>query len=132
MIDLTAFVGALFALLASLVTLYLVPWLKEKLGAEKLAGAAYWVGVLVSAAEQMFKGSGRGDEKLKWVQGELARRGFTLDTDQIRALIEAQVRELSAGEIVAQPMTINVDTTTAQVTDWQKEVPPEVPGSPKV
>ena len=51
---------------------------------------------MVAAAEQMFVGANRGEEKLRWVEEELARQGFTLDTAQIRALIEARVYELTA------------------------------------
>jgi hypothetical protein len=96
MIDMTPILNAMITLLAGIVTLYVIPWLKAKLTAQQQQNAAYWAGVLVAAAEQMYVGAGRGEEKLRWVQEQLAGHGFALDTEQIRALIEARVHELTA------------------------------------
>jgi hypothetical protein len=92
MITVTYVVAGAIMLFLGLVFKYLLPWINLKLGAEKLAEIAYWVGVLVRAAEQTIKGSGA--EKLRWVEEQLAARGFALDGEAIRALIEAQVRTL--------------------------------------
>jgi type II secretory pathway pseudopilin PulG len=94
MIDVTPIFNALITLLAGLITAFVIPWLKARLTAQQQQNAAHWAAVLVAAAEQMFTGTGRGEEKLKWVEVELARKGYTLDTAQIRALIEAQVYSL--------------------------------------
>ncbi len=94
MIDMTPVFNALITLLAGLITAFVIPWLKARLTAQQQQNAAHWAGVLGAAAEQMFSGSNRGEEKLRWVEEELVRRGYTLDTAQIRALIEAQVYSL--------------------------------------
>lgn len=123
MINLTPVVNAIVALLASVITIYLLPWLRSKYSAQELGNAAYWAKVLVAAAEQMFSGAGRGEEKLSWVQTELARRGWKLDTNEIRALIEAQVREIALGSIVAPAQEITL-TGSLDAVNWQQEVPP--------
>jgi hypothetical protein len=95
MIDITPILNAMITLLAGIVTLYVIPWLKAKLTAQQQENLSCWTRILVTAAEQMFAGAGRGEEKLRWVQEQLAGRGYTLDTAQIRALVEAWVYELT-------------------------------------
>jgi len=91
--DITAIIGLALTALFGLIARYLIPWLRAKLGAEKLADVIYWVEVLVRAAEQWQKDK-NGAEKLEWVLKQLANKGFTLEDDAIRAIIEAQVREI--------------------------------------
>ena len=45
----------------------------------------------VAAAEQLYKGQGRGEEKKKYVLEFLASMGFTVDEEAINAAIEAAV-----------------------------------------
>jgi len=92
-INLTEVFGAIVTLLCGLASAYLIPWLKAKLGAEKLDAVTRWASVFVAAAEQMFKDK-PGAEKLKWVEEQLAGMGFELDADALRAMIEAIVLEL--------------------------------------
>jgi hypothetical protein len=54
----------------------------------KEGGAA--VSVAVYAAEQLY-GAGAGKEKLMYVKGQLAKKGYHVDIDEI----EAAVRELT-------------------------------------
>ena len=55
--------------------------------------------IAVSAAEQIFKGSGRGEEKKQYVIAWLKERGFTVDENELDALIEAAVYELNQGTL---------------------------------
>lgn len=110
MLDLTKLAIGFLTLLFGLAGAYLIPWLKEKLGAEKLSAIAYWVGIFVSAAEQMFTDVKSGAEKLKWVEEQLAARGYSLDTDAVRALIEASVRDLKLEAIAPDPVVIQMYT----------------------
>lgn len=93
MIDWTLVIEiALFALVAVVVAV-LVPWLKAKIGAEKVAEIWKWVCMAVQAAEQLF-GSGKGEQKKAFVEEFLAARGYDVGED-INVLIEAAVRELT-------------------------------------
>ncbi len=88
MIDLTPIFEAILALLATLVTYKLIPWIKARTTAEQQSLLAATVKTLVYAAEQLY-GAGKGAEKLDYVIAELEKRGFTAD----RAAIEAAVKE---------------------------------------
>jgi hypothetical protein len=96
MFDLTPLVNAMVTLMAGIVTMVLAPWLRSKYSAQQLSNAASWASILVAAAEQMYAGSGRGAEKLTWVQTQLAAKGWRLDMEEVRALIEAEVLSLKA------------------------------------
>lgn len=106
-IDVTDIVTALLGLLASIVTAYLAPWLKAKLGAARYENALSVTNTLVNAAEQIFKGAGRGQEKLEYVRSELQKRGITYD----QAKLEAAVFKL--GDVIfSQTITIEDEEET--------------------
>ena len=90
MIDLTPIFEAILALLATLVTYKLIPWIKARTTAEQQSLLAATVRTLVYAAEQLY-GAGKGDAKLAYVQDELESRGLKVDA----AAIEAMVREMN-------------------------------------
>ena len=50
-----------------------------------------WVGIFVNAAEQMMADE-EGAKRLDWVMAQLEARFPSLDTDTIRAMIEAHVK----------------------------------------
>lgn len=87
-IDLTPILQALIALLATIITVKVIPWIKSKTTTQQQILLKATVDILVSAAEQLF-GAGKGPEKLAYVEAELERRGFVVDA----AAIEAAVRE---------------------------------------
>ena len=106
-IDVTDIVTALLGLLATVITAYIVPWLKEKLGAEKYQNTLFITQVLVEAAEQIFTGPGRGQEKLDYVKKELNKRGITYD----QAKLEASVFKLGDA-IFSETITMEVEEET--------------------
>lgn len=97
MIDITGIVQAIFALVSALVAAFVIPYMKRKLTAEQQADLSLWVNVAVTAAEQLFGGSGKGAEKKAYVIAFLEEHGFTIDADAIDALIEAAVYRLKKG-----------------------------------
>jgi len=98
MIDLTPILQAVVGLIAALVTAFLIPFIKSKLSAAKQAELVSWVSIAVTAAEQLYAGPGRGEEKKEYVMEFLEGKGYTVDTDTVsdavNALIEAVVYEL--------------------------------------
>ena len=82
----------LFALVCVLVAAVL-PWVKERVGAERLNKIWRWVCWAVQAAEQLF-GAGKGVEKKQYVTELLVDLGLDI-TDDVDAMIEAAVRELT-------------------------------------
>lgn len=85
--DITAIVTALIGLLGAVITALLAPYLKAKLGAQRYQSAVDVARTLVKAAEQIYLGPGRGQEKLEYVKTELQKRGITYDAAQIEAAV---------------------------------------------
>lgn len=81
----------------AVVTRYVVPYLKEKIGAEKLAAIENEVRTLVLAVQQLYPNK-TGDERLYIVTQETSKflneKGIELTADQIRYLIESAVKEM--------------------------------------
>ena len=94
MIDLTHIMEAIIALVVAVITAFVIPWLKGKIDADKLEQIKLWVTVAVEAAEQLYNGTGRGEEKKAYVVKFLQEKGFTLDPDSLDKLIEAAVFNL--------------------------------------
>ena len=94
MIDLTDVFRAIITLLVSIITIFVLPILKEKWGESKLEEIKKWVAIAVQAAEQIFEGPGRGEEKKKYVIEFLESKGFTFDEETINNLIESAVYDL--------------------------------------
>ena len=94
MIDLTPIMEAIIALVVAVITAFVIPWLKGKIDADKLEKIELWVTVAVEAAEQLYNGTGRGEEKKAYVVKFLQEKGFTLDPDSLDKLIEAAVFNL--------------------------------------
>jgi type II secretory pathway pseudopilin PulG len=92
--DLTAMFEAIIILVVAIVTGVLVPYIKSKTTAEQQTVLTALVKAAVTAAEQIYTGSGRGQEKKAYVISWLADRGITVDADKLDALVESEVYEL--------------------------------------
>ena len=122
MYDLTPIIEAVAALIGVVITCILVPFIRSKTTAEQQKEINAWVKIAVSAAEQIFKGSGRGEEKKQYVIAWLKERGFTVDEAELDALIEAAVYELNQGIIPIEGVTLEAvteitDTTVKEAAD---------------
>ena len=100
MIDITVIVEAVLTLSIAAVSAFVIPWLKRKVSAEKLAEVSEWVKIAVAAAEQIYNGPGRGEEKKEYVINWLREHGITVDDAKLDALIEAAVYELNNNGII--------------------------------
>lgn len=95
--DITTIIEAVFALVAAVITAIVIPYIKSRTTAQQQAEINAWVKIAVAAAEQIYTGSGRGEEKKAYVLNWLAEHGITMDDDRINALIEAAVYDLNHG-----------------------------------
>lgn len=102
MTNITIIIEAAFALIAAVITAIVIPYIKSKTTAQQQAEINAWVKIAVSAAEQIYNGSGRGEEKKAYVLNWLAEHGITLDEARIDALIEAAVYELKRGVLTEE------------------------------
>lgn len=99
MVDLTPIITAVLTLIFSLITAFLIPYIKAKVSAEQFATIKLWAQVAVQAAEMLYVGSGRGEEKKKYVIEFLNSKGFTLNAEEIENLIESAVLELKQSQV---------------------------------
>lgn len=99
-IDITQIAVALIALLSTVVTGFLVPWLKSKININKdklTENQQYFIklaiNTAVKAAEQIFN-SEEGQKKKEYVLNLLREQGFEVDTEAFDSAVEAAVLEL--------------------------------------
>ena len=88
-VDLTPLLQAVVSLAVTLITAFLIPWIRAKYTYEQRQRIAAAYQTVVYAAEQMF-GAGMGEEKLEWAIKQLGAKGFTVD----RTAIEAEVKKM--------------------------------------
>ena len=104
--DITPIIEAVVAIVCAVVTCVLIPYIKSKTTTEQQAEINAWVKIAVSAAEQIYSGSGRGEEKKAYVVEWLRSHGITLDSEKLDAMIEAAVYELKQGILIADGVAI--------------------------
>ena len=101
MFDITVIIEAVFALLAAIITAIVIPYIKSKTTASQQAEINAWVKIAVTAAEQIYTDSGRGEEKKAYVLNWLQEHGITVDAEKLDALIEAAVYDLTNNGLIA-------------------------------
>lgn len=93
MTDLTPVFNAFIALMATLITAFVIPWIKRNTTAHDREEFLRWVEIAVAAAEQLFL-STQGYAKKEYVVGFLEEKGFTCSEEEINAAIEGAVLRL--------------------------------------
>ena len=86
---------------ALLITRYLVPWLKEKIGADKLAMAEKWAKYAVLKAQQVLWDETGKDRKAyvtEFLKEILMAKNIALSDEQLDVLIEAAVKQMKIEE----------------------------------
>ena len=99
-IDLTPILQAILGLVAAVITVYLVPWLKSRVDTNKHALVDAAIQSLVYAAEQLY-GAGRGSDKLAYVKDQLAMRGIAIDDAAIEAKVFESLNKIKGSADVA-------------------------------
>ena len=94
-INITELLNAIIALLAAVITTFVIPWIKRKVGNEKMTDFLRWVEIGVLAAEQMYQ-SFEGEEKKNYVVGLLKEKGFKFSDVEVSAAIESAVKTVHA------------------------------------
>jgi hypothetical protein len=93
MIDLTPIINVLILVVATLVSVYLVPWIKSKKTAEQTKDLMAWARIAVAAAQQLYYQLD-GEARLDHALSVMHEAGFDVDTIEVRNAIEAAVLEL--------------------------------------
>lgn len=109
MFDITPIVEAVVALIGVIITCIVIPYVRSKTTAQQREELNAWIKIAVAAAEQIYQGAGRGEEKKQYVLAWLEDHNVTVDEDRIDALIEAAVYELTK-----DPGVLPIDTVSVQ------------------
>lgn len=95
--NITPIIEAVFLLIAAVITAIVIPYIKSKTTTQQQAEINAWVKIAVTAAEQIYNGSGRGAEKKAYVLNWLKQHGVAVDEAKLDAMIESAVYELKSG-----------------------------------
>lgn len=102
MVNLTQIIVALIGLLSIVITALVVPLLKAKTTAAQWTNIVAWTQTAVQAAEVIYKGAGRGEEKreyvINWVTNEAKKHGIEVDVDTVRIALENAWKQMTEGE----------------------------------
>ena len=105
---------------ALVITRYLIPWLKEKIGADKLAVAEKWARYAVLKAQQVLWDESGKDRKAyvtEFLKEILIAKNIALSDEQLDVLIEAAVKEIKMQE--------NAGIIVESEVEFGEEVNPE-------
>ena len=110
-IDLTSIANAVIALIAAIITAFVIPWIRSKTTAAQFEKIKMWVTVAVEAAEQLYKTSKieegqRKEEATKLVYQFIEAAGIEID-DDLKKIVDGAIE----AAVFALPKT---HTDTAQ------------------
>lgn len=92
----------LVSLAATILTSVVIPYVKEKLGNEKLAKYKEWAMLAVQCAEMAFPDKGMGESKKEYVVTFLNemfnKNKVVVSSEQIEVLIESAVKAMKLNE----------------------------------
>lgn len=94
-IDITAIVEAVIALAVALISAFVIPWLKTKIGVNKMADFLKWVEIAVAAAEQLYN-STECSAKKYYVESFMLDKGYSVSSAELDTAIEGAVKKLHA------------------------------------
>ena len=97
MINFTDLAEAIISLAFTAITLFLIPWLRERYGNENLQKAQRWVEIAVYAAEKAY-GAGNGDAKLAYAEKVLEEHHIKLDMETLMAMVDAEIKKMELAE----------------------------------
>ena len=89
-------------IIMAVLSAYVIPWVKARIGNERLEQISHWAALAVSWAEQIVDKTGAGTDKKIMVESFLkdllASKGLVLTDKQIDILIESAVRQMHTNE----------------------------------
>lgn len=99
------------------VTRYLVPWIRERIGADKMTQIEKWTKYAVEMAQQVHFSKPGQDRKAivtQFLREILAAKNISISDEQLDVLIEAAVKEMKMLEntgITLEPADVEEVTT---------------------
>ena len=93
---------AVIPVLCTVLTVYIIPLIKEKISNENLVKYEYWVNIAVKAAELIWVEAGHGADKKQYVIDFMNKmfnsKKTVITEEQLNALIEASVKQMKIEE----------------------------------
>ena len=90
---------ALIPVIGAIITAYVVPFIKNKIGTERLDNIDYWIKKGVEAAEVLFDAPKSGEQKKAYVIDFINKmfnsKKTVITTEQIEVLLEAAWKEMT-------------------------------------
>lgn len=93
MTDLTPVINAFIALIAALITAFVVPWIKRNTSAKDREELLKWVEIAVMAAQQLYHQLD-GSKRKEYVLNFLQEKGYDVTSAEVDNAIEAAVLKL--------------------------------------
>ena len=91
--DLTPVINGAIALLAALISAFVIPWLRLKTSQQERETLLKWVEIAVAAAQQLYDCLD-GEQRKRFVREYLSAKGFDVDAEDVDNAIEAAVLKL--------------------------------------
>lgn len=91
--NITEILEAFVYVFVAIVSLFVIPFIKSKVGAQNMDEFLRWVDIAVAAAEQLYD-STDGSMKKHYVLNYLTDKGFVVDEAELNLAIEAAVNRL--------------------------------------
>lgn len=93
MTDLTPVINAFIALVATIITAFVVPWIKRNTSAKDREELLKWVEIAVMAAQQLYHKL-EGSKRKEYVLDFLREKGYDVTSAEVDNAIEAAVLKL--------------------------------------
>jgi len=93
MTDITSVLEAIIALAATVLTVFVVPWISSKTTAQEREELLGWVDIAVAAAQQLYYKCS-GAQRLDYALAFLEEKGFDIDDGVVVDAVEAAVLKL--------------------------------------
>ena len=100
--NITPIINAIITLAAAVITAFVIPWIKSKTTAAQRNEIEAWVKIAVTAAEQIFKETGTGQQKKEYVLNFLAEKNLRIDSESLDLMIESAVISMNEAWIKEQ------------------------------
>lgn len=91
--NITEIFEAVGYLIVVILSVFVIPAIKNSVGAQNMDSFLKWVDIAVAAAEQLYD-SAHGKEKKRYVLNYLAAKGYGVDEAELDMAIEAAVNRL--------------------------------------
>ena len=94
----TDIVKVVIVVIAAILGRYVIPWVKGKVGVDKLELIKKWALIFVNAAENTIKGEKKGAERCevvtKWISTKAGEIGIVMSPEDIRSVLENAYNEM--------------------------------------